>query len=161
MHLNREGITMSLKIVEKNQYPPLEGKFNLRILDRQGNLIKTYSDPNLIVTGSKAILATLLGGTGLPISKIGLGTGTGAADIANTTLTSPDYLAFVSVDYPETAVVRFNWYLGYDQLVGKAITEFGLLTSANTLFSRRVYTAINKNADMAFEGSWSIRFYTA
>lgn len=149
------------KIIENCCFPPLEGRFFLRVVDRNRNIIQEYSDLNLIVTQSKLILSTLLGGDGLPVSQIGLGTGTAAADIGDTALTTPEYYPFVSVDYPETSVVRFNWYVAYDELVGMEISEFGLLTADDQLFSRRVYAPIPKSADMAFEGSWSIRFYTA
>lgn len=141
--------------------PNLKGIFTLRVIDKNNNIVQYYDDPNLVVAGSKEIIATLLGGTGGALTKVGLGTGTAEATIDDTALTSPAYYSFTSVEYPDTSTVKYNWYVGYDQLVGTAITEFGLLTENNKLFCRRVYPAINKNADLAFTGAWSIRLYTA
>jgi hypothetical protein len=141
--------------------PALEGIFTLNIIDRDNRIVKAYNDHNLIVSKSKQIIATLLGGSGGPITKIGLGIGTAAAAITDTSLSSPTYYSFTSVDYPDSDTVRFNWYVGYDQLNGVAITEFGLLTASSNLFCRRVYSAINKNSDLALTGAWSIKLYTA
>jgi hypothetical protein len=141
--------------------PALEGIFTLNIIDRDNRIVKAYNDHNLIVNKSKQIIATLLGGTGGPITKIGLGIGTTEAAITDTSLSSPAYYSFTSVEYPEFDIVKFNWYVGYDQLIGVAITEFGLFTADDNLFCRRVYSAINKNADLALTGAWSIKLYTA
>ena len=138
----------------------LKGTFLLNIKDRDGTIIKAISEPNLIVNGSKSILAALVGGVGQPISKIGVGTGTIAADLTDTGLTDPYYKNIVSVTYPSSPEwAQFNWYLAYDELVDVTISEFGLFTAANLLFSRKVYTPIPKSADMAFEGQWTIKFF--
>jgi hypothetical protein len=157
----KQQITSGITCYEKHSVPLCDGMFYLRVLDRQNKLITEYTDHNLIVANSKTILATLIGGTGLPITKIGLGTGADPADISDMSLTSPTYLPFTSVEYPDLSTVKFNWYLGYDQMNGVVVTEYGLVTESNGLFSRRVYGPITKNSDMAFSGAWSIKFYTA
>jgi len=136
------------------------GEFNLTVFDRDLNIIKKIQEPNLIVNNAKVIAAKLLGGIGSPITKIGLGTGTNAPTLFDTALTSPTYFDIISVSYPESETwTQFNWYVGYTDLVGVPITEYGLTTAALSLFNRKVYSEIIKSEDMAFSGAWVIKFY--
>jgi hypothetical protein len=54
---------------------PMRGQFSMKVY-RRGRLMKTYSDHNLIVTGAKTAIASLLAGqgTGKAITSIGFGT---------------------------------------------------------------------------------------
>lgn len=151
---------MSRKIIDTLPTNLCTGDFNCNIVDRSGNIIKNIEEHNLVVNTSKSILAALLGGVGLPVSKIGFGTGTAAAVLTDTGLTSPQYYTITNVSFPtSTEWVQFDWYLGYSELIGWEISEFGLFTASNAMFSRKVYDAIPKSGDMAFEGSWIIKFF--
>ena len=136
------------------------GDFRCRVLDRTNNVIQIIEEHNLVVNTAKTILATLLGGTGHPVSLIGFGTGTAAANVADTGLLTPEYYGITGVMYPAGGTsVQFNWYLAYDQLVGVNISEFGLFTEDYDMFSKKTYSAIPKSADMAFDGQWTITFF--
>lgn len=135
------------------------GTLRLKVF-RHGRLIESWEARNLIVNGSKALLASLLGGAvaGKSITKIGFGTNGTAPAAANTALTG----AFVkAVDAPTYAAgaVTFPFTLASGEANGVSIIEFGLLSADNTLFSRRVRaTPIVKAADISFIGSWTIQF---
>ncbi len=60
--------------------------------------------------------------------------------------------------FPEANSVRFNWYLDYTQGNGLSITDFGLLGTDGTLFSRKVRSEISKDSDLSLEGTWTITF---
>lgn len=151
-----------MKIINVDNYKKLiHGDFNCNIVDRDGNIIRSISEENLVVNVSKRILAALLGGVGIPVTKIGFGTSTAPAALTDETLTSVYYKNIINVSFPtSTEWVQFDWYLAYDELVGVDIAEFGLFTASNDMFSRKVYsTPIPKGADMAFEGQWIIKFF--
>lgn len=138
----------------------ISGDFFCNVVNKEGKVIQTISEPNLVVNVSKKILAALLGGNGLPVSVIGFGTGTATPTLIDTGLTDVQYYGITSVSYPDSVEwTQFNWMLGYDQMVGIDISEFGLFTSAYDMFSRKTYTPIPKSADMAFEGRWIIKFF--
>jgi len=128
---------------------------------RDGVLIETVEEKNLIVDGAKGVLSALLGGavSGKSITKIGFGTNGAPPAAGNTSLTGAYVKAVDSVSYPSTSSVRFNFSLGTSEANGTAIIEFGLITADNTLFSRRVRSsAINKASDISFTGTWTITF---
>lgn len=136
------------------------GDFTCNILDKDKKIIRSINEHNLVVNTSKAILAALLGGAGNPITLIGLGTGTTEASLTDTGLTNTQYYAITGVSFPNSIEwVQFNWYIGYGELVGWDISEFGLFTSTHAMFSRKVYDPIPKSADMAFDGQWVIKFF--
>lgn len=127
---------------------------------RSGRLIEQCCEQNLIVAGSKGLLAGLLGGavSNKSVTKIGFGTNGTAPVSGNTALTGAFLKAVGAPTYPAGAVT-FPFTLDAGEANGLAIIEFGLLTADNTLFSRRVRaTAINKAADISFIGSWTINF---
>lgn len=127
---------------------------------RGGRLLESCCEKNLIVAGSKGLLAGLLGGdvANKSVTKIGFGTNGAAPSSGNTALTGAFLKTLGAPSYPAGAVT-FPFVLEAADANGLAIIEFGLLTADNTLFSRRVRsTAINKAADISFVGSWTISF---
>lgn len=147
-------------MIDTLQQKWITGDFNLQVKNRDGEIIQTISEHNLVVNVSKSILAALLGGRGIPVSKVGFGTGTAEPTLFDTTLTDVYYKEVINVSFPtSTEWVQFDWYLSYSELVGVEISEFGLFTETNDMFSRKTYTPIMKSADMAFEGQWIIKFF--
>lgn len=141
---------------------PPKGHFLLKVF-RRGLLVPELcvDEPNLIVTGSKAILAALLGGVtaNKPVSKIGFGTSGAAPAVGNTSLTGLFSKALDGVAFPVAGQVRFDFSLATTENNGMAISEFGLLNAENTLFSRKVRSnPLNKDSDLSFSGSWTITF---
>lgn len=136
------------------------GDFKLNIYQRN-RLIEVFEERNIIVNGSKSVLASLIGGSvaNNSVTQIGFGTGTNAAAATNSSLTTPFLKAFDSVAYPVAGQTQFNFSLGSTENNGMAITEFGLLTAAGVLFARKVRsTALNKASDISLTGAWTITF---
>lgn len=140
--------------------PACVGHFRLEVR-RNGELIEVMDEPNIIVTGSKQVLAKLLGGlvSGQSVTQIGFGTSLAAAAAGNSALTGQYAKALDSVNYPAADKVQFNFSLGSGEANGMGIGEFGLLTAGATLFARKVRTSLlNKESDLSFTGSWTIQF---
>lgn len=134
----------------------LRGAVHLDVY-KDGKLIESDTDHNLIVTVGRTQLAKLLGGgyTG-HITKIGVGTGSAAAADTDTGLTSGVLIDIGSVEY-DTAKVRFNFEIGTNQANGVSIREFGLFFADGTLFSHRVRkSVIGKENDIKISGYWDI-----
>lgn len=128
---------------------------------KKGALIEEFDGPNLIVDGSKYVHAQLLGGavTNQSVTKIGFGTSGTAPAAGNTALTNAYVKNIDSVSYPASNQVQFNFSLTSGEANGKAILEFGLLTTGNTLYSRRIRSAaLAKDSDISLSGSWIITF---
>lgn len=136
------------------------GRFLLKVY-RSGLLIDVIDEKNLIVDLSKQIHARLLGGdvTNRSVTQIGFGTSAAGVSTGNTALTSSYLKAIDTVTYPATNQVQFNFSLLTSEANGKAISEFGLLTAGSVLYARKVRTsALNKDTDLSFSGSWTISF---
>lgn len=157
----------------------INGTFGLRGYDRQGHKVIEYAEsPNMIMETSREALAHLIGGdeTGQSVSHIAFGsTATapapdnasmggilaeniqeGSNSIEGQLVVYKKTLAAVS--YPEAGQVAFDWVLGYGEANGLAMTEYGLITEAGTLFSRKTRGLITKDSDLTLEGTWTIRF---
>lgn len=150
---------MSLIFHDKLDRSP-SGHFVLSVF-RKGELIDVVDEPNLIVVGSQAMHAKLLGGsvTNQSVTKIGFGTNAAAPVFANTTLTGSYVKAVDTVTYPATNQVQFAFSLGTAEATGMAISEFGLLTATSVLYARKTRTApLNKDTDLTFSGTWTISF---
>jgi hypothetical protein len=136
------------------------GRFVLNVF-KHGQLIERFEEDNLVVDASKQPLAKLLGGsvTNQSVTQIAFGTNGTAPANSNTAITSPYTKGFDSVTYPASNQVSFNFSLGSTEDNGVAIIEFGLLTAAGALFARKVRSsALNKDTDISFTGSWIISF---
>lgn len=135
------------------------GIFTIRVLDRSGNVIEEATEKNLIVNAGYNNLARLLGGdvTNRSVNRIGFGEDATAPTEADTALTVPVYKT-VTASYPATGEVSFAWVLDYSEANGKTIREFGLVSTNNNLFSRKVRSAIDKTSDIRLEGAWRVIF---
>lgn len=154
---------MSVSLNDKFERAP-SGLFVLRVY-RRGELVERLEEPNLIVVGSQQIHAKLLGGavTNQSVTQIGYGTSGTAPAFGNIALTGAYTKALDSVTYPASNQVQFNFSMGVGgadaSAYGLAISEFGLLTPAGTLYARKTRNApLNFNSDISFQGSWTISF---
>ena len=139
---------------------PLRGIFKMRVLDKAGRVVGVYEDHNMIVNSARTAM-TYLVSEGLQakvIKKFGVGTGTATATPSDSELTNPYVNNIINHSFPDFGVVKFLWRLGYDEANNMNVTEFGLYCADDTLFSRKVRSAIYKASDIAFEGEWSIIF---
>ena len=160
-----------------NLHTPIRGEFTIKVKDRNGNVVYTHQDLNLVVTQSKTILALLLAGdTTKAVTKIAFGqdsmspapdneTISGVQTISlavGNNISGPDIVALVkSLDgavHSALGQVIFQWSLDYEEANGLNISEFGLLSTDQHLFARKTRGAILKQSDLAMEGSWKIIF---
>lgn len=141
--------------------PPLKGIFVLDIINAStGEIIEHYEDNNLVVNNGRQIVMQLLGSadTNKKLAKLGVGTN-GTAPAGNNTALTGSYIKNLgAVTYPTISSVRFAWSLGAGEANGIAIREFGILSTDNTLFARKVREVINKNSDIILNGTWTISF---
>ena len=144
----------------KESMHPMKGIFVFRVLDKNKKIILNVTEPNMIVNTAKDAMARLVsyGDTDKIITKFGVGNNLETAVPSDTTLSHPYINNIVNHTFPEPGTVTFQWYLDYDEAVGIYVSEFGLLTTDGTLFSRKVRDPILKTDDIAFEGEWSIIF---
>ncbi|WP_454764435.1 hypothetical protein [Cupriavidus campinensis] len=136
------------------------GFFVLRVY-RRGELIEVFEERNLIVVGSQQIHAKLLGGdvTNQSVTRIGFGTNGAAPAFLNSSLTDAYIKAVDAVSYPAANQVQFALSLGTGEANGIAISEFGLLTAAGALYSRKTRPLpLNKADDIALAGTWTVLF---
>jgi hypothetical protein len=136
----------------------IRGIFRLSIY-KKGSLIETVVDRNQIVSAGLSLAANIIAGAMTPISKIGVGTSSIAATTSDIGLANPQYKNVSSSTFPSPGSVDFTWGIAEADFVGMNINEFGLLTSGNTLFARKVRTqTIVKTADISLSGVWTILF---
>lgn len=147
---------MTLRIKDTQD---MTGTLDIRVYQR-GELIDQWRDQNLIVSGARDMLARLIAGDGAgeSVEKIGFGSGSAPASPDDTALTGAYTRNLTGHDYPEPGQVRFKFTLATSEANGIGIREFGLITAAGNLFSRKVRGLIEKNDDISFEGSWTIIF---
>lgn len=144
--------------MQKEDTIKVRGEFRVEII-KDGKVIETYFDPNVITVVGRTQLAHLLGAdvTGRSITKIGFGTGSSAASSSDTSLAIGAFVkATGAVTYPTSTSVKFAFLLGTGDANGMSITEFGLMCTDNTLFARKVRSAIAKTSSISLSGTWEI-----
>lgn len=142
----------------KESLGEIKGRFELKILDLEGNLIEHYVDENLVVNGGRNAVMVLLGSaaSGKQLTKLSVGTNGTQPVGTDTAITGAFTKSLGAVSYPTISSVRFDWTLGAGEANGIAIREFGLICTDNTLFARKVREVINKNSDIILNGNWTI-----
>jgi len=113
--------------------------------------------PNLVTTAGKNWVAGMLNDVGTKVGYMGLGTGTGAAALADTSLgTEVDRNAVTSSTVTNNTIVHSATWAAGDAT--GAITEAGLFdaSSNGTLFARTVFSVVNKGASDSLSVTWTI-----
>lgn len=139
----------------------IKDRANVRIVlrDQHGNIKEERFIKNLVVTAGKNHVADQLSSApgGAAMSHMGIGTGTNAAVLGDTTLqTELDRNALTS----RTDAANVVTYVG-DWAAGDgtgAITEAGIFNAASsgTLLARTVFTVINKGALDTLQITWTL-----
>lgn len=136
----------------------LKGTARLVLRDRDGHTKHDETVENLITTaGKNATIARLASspGTAVP-THMAIGTGTTAAAAGDTTLQTEIDRNALSSNTASTNVLTMvgNWAAGDGT---GAITEAGVLSASTsgTLFSRAVFTVINKAAGDTLQITWT------
>ena len=136
----------------------LKGILTIKVF-KKGVLIQEIVENNLIVNGARNQVARLIAGnvTGRSINRIAFGTNGADPEATDTAITNQFARAVKGFSYPAMGQVQIDWDLPVTENNGMAIMEFGLLTTDNTLFARRVrQDPIFKEADISLEGYWVI-----
>ena len=60
--------------------------------------------------------------------------------------------------YPEDGHVAFHFTFSYGDANGLGICEFGLVSEDGTMFSRKTRGLIEKDEELAIDGTWTIIF---
>lgn len=151
---------MSAKFSIQDQTAPLRGIFTMRVIDREGKIIRAYSDHNMIVNTAREALARLVSecSPAKCITRFAVGTNDETPTPTDTMITGMYHNAIIGHEFPEPGVVKFRWQLGYDEANGMNIVEYGLLCEDSSLFARKTREAIYKANDIAFDGEWTIIF---
>lgn len=142
----------------RDAHRPVKGIFELKVI-KNGKVIEHTREENLIVDGARVQMAHLIAGEGTnrQIAKIAFGTSGVAPTVNDTEITNAYEKAVSGHTYPEAGQVKFAWNLTTAEDNGQEILEFGLLCADGTLFARRTRTkALNKEPDIALQGSWTI-----
>lgn len=142
--------------MDKENNIKVSGVTEHRIYDKEGNLIDSFVDNNVVVTIGRLLVAKLIAGDSTDkVTKIGFGTNGTPAQDSDSSLTSPTVKNVDAFTADETGVT-FYWSLDYSEGNGVSIQERGLITLGNSLFARKSHAAVVKTADIRIEGSWRI-----
>jgi len=139
----------------------LKGKVNIIHLDQFGNKKDERNINNLIVTAGKtAIASRFVGNTSAIMSRMGVGTSSTAATIADTTLTAPIAAGNVVLDSTTVATTAITYVATFPAGTGTgAITEAGIFNGfpgAGTMLCRTVFSAVTKGAGDVIVITWVI-----
>ena len=138
---------------------PCKGEFHIDVL-KNGRIVKTISDHNMVVDVGRIRLAELAAGTkaNQHITQIGLGSGSETEDASDISLTNQTLLPLSGVTVTGRDV-RFDFFVDTDQANGLQVLEFGLFCADNTMFSHRVRSGvIEKENDIQLKGYWILHF---
>ena len=151
-------ITRGMKNTDKIKH--LAGTLHLCAYNSRGERLWRTTEHNLIVlSGYQSVVEALAGVEGARIANIAVGTGGEEPVLNNNSITDAIMLPVINVSFPEFATVRFHFKIGYHDANGLAIREFGLLTAAGNLFSRKVREPLEKTQYLSIVGMWDIKIF--
>lgn len=149
---------MKAKTMPEDQTQP-EDNVLIQLYDQDGNLKEEQTTHNLVTTAGKNAIASRLAsspGSAVP-THMAIGTGTTAANAADTTLVTEIDRNALTSNTATTNVLTMvgNWAAGDGT---GAITEAGVLSAASggTLFVRAVFSVINKAAGDTLAITWAL-----
>lgn len=133
------------------------GAVSIRVFDKNGVVKDSREIKNLVVTSGRNFIASRMTGSTTAMSHMAIGSGTTAADVANTTLQTE--LGRVALTSATTtgAVTTYVATFGAGTGTG-AVTEAGVLNagSGGTMLCRSVFPVVNKGADDGMSITWQI-----
>ena len=142
----------------QNDFIKAVGEVSVTVYDNNKPVAR-FEEKNLVVTLGKTNIAKLLGGdaAGHAITKIGVGTGSVAPTVGDSSLTAAFTKLLDSVSYPDANSVLFHFDIGNADANGLNIVEFGLFNDADILFARKVRSEIiTKTSAIRLVGTWKI-----
>jgi hypothetical protein len=133
-----------------------------RLVDGEKILISTYDDSNLItISGLQLITYLLVGHPGNNrISKVGVGDGTNPTHKTDIGLTNAFIKPIDTYSYIKNNVIEYTISMDTGDANGLFISEFGLYSGDEVLFSRRLQSpVIPKESDIIIEGTWTVSIF--
>ena len=127
-------------------------------LRREDGAEEQFEVNNLVVTTGKNFLASaILNNSTSPFTQIGVGTGTNAAALTDTTLQAQIHRAAFTSSSVAGNVAQMVLTMGPGVATG-AITEAGIFNapSGGTMLSRVVFSAINKGSGDTLIITWNV-----
>ena len=142
----------------KKDSSKVTGSVNVVVRGEDGAVKQEFTVPNLVVdTGLDFIASRMEGTTDAVMSHMAIGTGSTAADAADTTLeTEAARVALTSTTVTNNAVA---YVATYPAGTGTgALTEAGILNAASggTMLCRTVFSVINKGAADSMTVTWTV-----
>lgn len=137
------------------------GELKIVVTDKHGKVKEERTEKNLVVTTGLNYIAARMTDTSQPtdMSHMAIGTGTTAADAADTTLeTELSRVALTGAEgAPSNNTIVYTASYGAGVGTG-ALTEAAVLNaaSAGTMLCRTVFSAVNKGADDSITITWTI-----
>ena len=141
-----------------NEQIGIKGKLKIQLI-RDGKVIQEEKVNNIIVTTGKALVASLVSGSGTAFSYMAIGTDNTTEVVGDTTLTSEIGRVVLT---SKTAAANVISYIG-DFPAGTGtgtITEAGVLnaSSSGTMLNRATFSSVNKTASDALKITWDVTF---
>ena len=139
-----------------NEEIGIKGKLKIELI-RDGKVVQTEKVNNIIVTTGKALVATLVSGSGTSFSDMAIGTGTTTEVVGDSALQTEAGRVVLTSKSVTTNVIS---YIG-DFPAGTGtgtITEAGILnaSSAGTMLNRATFSSVNKTASDALKITWDV-----
>jgi hypothetical protein len=133
------------------------GQVSVVITGKDGQIKDQREIKNLVVTVGKEFIAGRMVGTPTAMSHMAIGSGTTAADVADTTLESELGRVALGSASVSGAVVTYTATFPPGTGTG-AVTEAGTLnaSSGGILLCRTVFAVVNKGADDAMAITWAV-----
>ena len=145
------------KMIKKDS-SKVTGSVNVVVRGEDGTVKQDFTVPNLVVDAGLDYIASRMEGTSESVmSHMAVGTGTTAADAADTTLeTEAAREALTSTDVTDNAVAYVATFAAGTGT--GALTEAAILnaSSAGTMLCRTVFSVINKGASDSMTVTWTV-----
>lgn len=128
------------------------------LVDKFGNIKQKFTQPNLVVTVGKNLIADRLIGVGsLVMSHMAIGTSNTNLSVANTALVAQNARVALSSTTRANSTVTYSATFAAGTGTG-AIVEAGILNAATggVLLCRTTFPVINKEADDILTINWNV-----
>jgi len=142
-----------------NENLKLKGRVALELKDAQGNIKQTQEIDNLVVDAGLDYIASRMEGTSEAVmSHMGLGSGSTAADAADTDLETQlgSREALDSTTVTDNQVVYIATFESGDATGSVREAAVFNASTAGTMLCRTVFDVVNKAADDTLSVTWTI-----
>ena len=139
-----------------NEEIGIKGKLKIELI-RDGKVVQEEKVNNIIVTTGKALVATLVSGSGTSFSHMAIGTDNTTEVIGDSSLTAE--VGRVTLTSKATTNNVIDYIGDFPAGTGTGtIVEAGILNAASsgTMLNRATFSSVNKTASDALKITWSV-----